>query len=99
MDEKIIRVILTWSLLAIQLGFVVYTIYTGSRHSKRLLKWSKERLTLIAKSINENHESFKIAVSERINILARENVALREENEKLREKLKNLGFSDITLDN
>lgn len=54
----------------------------------------------VAESIKNNRERVDKALeegTERINLLSKENVSVREENEFLRDKLKNMGFGEEQL--
>lgn len=90
-------------LLIIQLFFTGLSIYryftAGKFAQERGLKWYKEQLDKWTKEQIAGLEKFRENAVERQNLLSKENAKLIEENEKYRSKLKNLGFSDITLDN
>lgn len=86
-------------LLAIQLFFTGLAIYRYVTANKKLLAWHKKELKRFTAEQIEFIEKFHASYKERQNLLSKENAKLIEENEKYRSKLKNLGFSDITLDN
>jgi len=70
--------------------------------SMRGMTWHKEQLDKFVKTTTEITipEMVKESLSKqknRLDLLSRENNELRVENEFLLEKLKNLGFTDITL--
>lgn len=83
-----------------------FTISAGIRWWKTKddgLVWYKENLEAHVKKLNEVVVPEMIAdmkkdYVERLDLLSRENAKLIEKNELYRDKLKNLGFSDITLD-
>lgn len=86
-------------LLAIQLFFTVLAIYRYVTSQKKGLEWYKKEMDEFAKKYKASLDTFLDAYKQRQNLLSKENAKLIEENEKYRSKLKNLGFSDITLDN
>jgi len=90
---------LLFILLIIQLFFTALSIYRFITAEKRGLKWYRKKLDAFAKEHKESLDVFLNQYRERQNLLSKENAKLIEENEKYRNKLKNLGFSDITLDN
>lgn len=80
-----------------------FTISSGMRWYKaEPLKWYKDQLDKFCKDqtewLNNYLKVFVKGHQERLDMLSKENNRLKEENEKYRDKLKNLGFSDITLD-
>jgi len=89
-------------------GFIAYLIWDIWKFRKKLDKnrigWENElkkkrdtflksQKKLIPEIINKAMGKVKV----RVDLLSRENNKLREENEHLREKLKNMGFSDEQL--
>jgi Trk-type K+ transport system membrane component len=99
MDEKTTQAIISWSITIVQLIATILIVWSGKGFRKRLLKWQREKYNLFTNRQLAMLIAFKKASTNRTNLLSKENAKLIEENEKLRGKLKNLGFSDITLDN
>lgn len=86
-------------LLAIQLFFTVLAIYRYVTSQKKGLDWYKKEMESFSKQHKATLDTFLDEYRKRQNLLSKENARLIEENDKYRSKLKNLGFSDITLDN
>lgn len=89
---------ITWICLAIQLGLIISASFRLINARKNGLKWYADQLEKFRKERDKDLEDFKEGYFQRHNLLSKENGKLIEENEKLRGKLKNLGFTDITLD-
>lgn len=99
MDSLTIASTISWALIVVQLIAIVCTLLIGFRNTRRLIAWSKKKYALFADRQIKMLEGFEKRSRERLDLLSRENARLMEENEMLREKLKNLGFSDTHLDN
>ena len=66
------------------------------RNKIKLLQMVTDGLSVdLKKSIDDKIND----INSRLNILSRENVRLNEENEMLRDKLRNLGITDVDLNN
>lgn len=67
---------------------------------RSVINWrnSKKQMHDFVDKIMKENEKWVDQYNQRQALLAKENARLMEENEKYRDKLKNLGFSDITLD-
>jgi len=77
-------------LITFQITSLIFCFYLMIRTAKKLF------------GINRNIVKAKQSIAEsnnRLDLLSRENSKLREENEELKGKLKNLGFTEIDLDN
>ena len=95
------------------IGFVLIHAYLAikaiirhRKHEADGMLWYKERLDEFSadltkqsqKRIDEKLVEFKESYIERLNLLSKENARLIETNEHLRGKLKNLGFTDKSID-
>lgn len=87
--------------------WMIYQTLTTIWETKRDTKWYEKRLKEWTKDQTENYipaqieaalSEYKKETTARVNLLSNENVRLIEENMVLRKKLKNLGFTDTTLD-
>ena len=82
---------------------IYYTVKAVWRYYKvDPMKWHKDKLDEFTIQMTEVHIPAKIEkelkpMHERNDLLSRENSKLIEENQILRDKLKNLGFTDISL--
>lgn len=77
--------------LTIQIYFTVRSVINYNKSRKASTKFVDE--------IMAQNEAWKNEYIERQTLLAKENAKLMEKCEMYRDKLKNLGFSDVTLDN
>ena len=98
--------IIIWGCLLLQIYFTIRAYKLYKKYSKPAIEWYEEELdaftnkvikTEIPRMIEEAIKETKAKQTERLNLLSKENGKLMEENEVLRDKLKNLGFTDITL--
>lgn len=92
-----------WICVILQIYFVVSAGIRWWKTKDDGLIWYKENLAAHVKKLNEEVvpemiEEMKKEYVERLDLLSRENAKLIEKNELYRGKLKNLGFSDITID-
>jgi len=82
---------------------IYYTVKAVWRYYKvDPMKWLKNKLDEFTIQMTEVHIPAMIEREikvhrDRLNLLSKENAKLIEENEMLRDKLKNLGFTDISL--
>ena len=90
---------LTITLIIIQVLGTLYVIFRGATLNSWYYKIYDKKYSEFIKEQTKIYETFLNEVTSRINLLSNENARLMEENEKLRDKLKNLGFSDKSLDN
>ena len=86
--------------LGIQIWFTAQAIWRWYKVDP--LNWYKQKLSEYTTDMTENHIPAMIEREikvhrDRLNLLSKENAKLIEENEMLRDKLKNLGFTDISL--
>lgn len=91
--------ILSTVLLIIQLSVTVMAIVRYLTVNRRASKWFRDELEKYTSDTEKMLNEFKDSHIERLNLLSKENAKLMEENQKYRDKLKNLGFTDVTLDN
>lgn len=90
MTPHIVLNLFLWLCLAIQITFTVRSIISYRKIHKSNQKFLDK---LVADT-----EKWKNEFVDRQNLLSKENATLMEKNELYRDKLKNLGFTDITLD-
>ena len=100
MHDLILRIIV----YASELLFIVWAIFLVIRQrklSKQLVKTYQDssdgmmrRYKLYTVLVQNEYKKFAEDATARINVLSKENVRLREENEQMRDKLKNLGFTN-----
>lgn len=92
-------------LISLNIGFIVWCVIDTKKFSKKSRQKIDEFDDFCKKAIGEaivssgkKVENKLREMDERINILAKENVKLREQNEYLKDKLKNCGFTDIDIE-
>ena len=98
---QIVNIIVAIAVIA----FFAYLIYDTAKFTRGLKKSAvkfeselKTRLGSVRKNVMSQIAKARKEANERIDVLAKENERLREENEKYKEKLSNLGYTDIDLD-